>query len=314
MVSTRALGVLFLAWHLRRRLIDSTSLLRRQVMKGGELREFARHEKHQEPQFGRRANKHTLEAKWRLKVGRAALCEGCGVRTIAAAAGSSGAKAWKCGPCVRAMEQAYISALEKQERDYQLHQEEALAVGVTNSKFREEIQLNLHEIHKLHLLLKDSETQSLTTNSYIEQLMSHVQEQKLKHERMVQLQNQIMSENGRLHGSLQVASENLERTGHISRDLEFANQTVRDENQQLQDRIQQLLETVGALREELRGSFKSSQDAQENMSLERREWQAAMRTLQSENEDLRRRLHWLEKAQVDKSAKLSNLMAKTQIK
>ena len=40
----------------------------------------------------------------------------------------------------------------------------------------------------------------------------------------------------------------------------------------------------------------------------------AMRTLQSENEDLRRRLHWLEKSQVDKSAKLSNLMAKTQIK
>lgn len=65
----------------------------------------------------------------------------------------------------------------------------------------------------------------------MEQLLSHVSEQKLKHERMVQLQNQIMSENARLHGAIQVADDNLERTGHISRDLEFANQMVRDENQ-----------------------------------------------------------------------------------
>ena len=53
----------------------------------------------------------------------------------------------------------------------------------------------------------------------------------MKHERMVQLQNQIMSENARLHGGLQIAGNDLERTGHISRDLEFANQMVRDENQ-----------------------------------------------------------------------------------
>jgi hypothetical protein len=38
--------------------------------------------------------------------------------------------------------------------------------------------------------------------------------------------------------------------------------------------------------------------------------QGAMQTLQSENEDLRRRLHWLEKAQSDKTAKLNSLMAK----
>lgn len=63
------------------------------------------------------------------------------------------------------------------------------------------------------------------------QLLSNLVEQKLKHERMVQLQNQIMSENARLHGAVQVAGDNLERTGHISRDLEFANQAVRDENQ-----------------------------------------------------------------------------------
>lgn len=41
--------------------------------------------------------------------------------------------------------------------------------------------------------------------------------------------------------------------------------------------------------------------------------QGAMQTLQSENEDLRRRLHWLEKAQVDKTHKLQTLMAKVNI-
>ena len=237
-------------------------------------------------------------------------------------------------------------------------------------QFREEIQQNLHEITKLHILLKDGDLQSQTTNAYIEQvkylglcccfrfltptysfhyrysdkyvcvwqLLSHLAEQKMKHERMVQLQNQIMSENARLHGGLQIAGNDLERTGHISRDLEFANQMVRDENQRsayecwaaystnysltwlfrnrekrvyfrvashcltifsltisqlsrvvsslelnfppssifslrLQDRIQELLETVGALREELRGSFKSSEVALSNMTVERREWQ-----------------------------------------
>jgi hypothetical protein len=38
-----------------------------------------------------------------------------------------------------------------------------------------------------------------------------------------------------------------------------------------------------------------------------------MQTLQTENEDLRRRLCWLEKSQVDKSAKLKTLMAKANI-
>ena len=42
--------------------------------------------------------------------------------------------------------------------------------------------------------------------------------------------------------------------------------------------------------------------------------QGAIQTLQSENEDLRRRLHWLEKAQVDKTSKLNSLMAKAQIR
>lgn len=44
----------------------------------------------------------------------------------------------------------------------------------------------------------------------------------------------------------------------------------------LQDRIQQLLESVGALREELRDSFKSSQTALTSMTVERREWQVSL--------------------------------------
>lgn len=50
----------------------------------------------------------------------------------------------------------------------------------------------------------------------------------------------------------------------------------------LQDRIQGLLDTVGALREELRGSFKSSEVALANMNVERREWQVRHDTHQSD--------------------------------
>jgi len=75
-----------------------------QILKQAELRELRRHEERSAPSFGRRASR-PLEAKWRLTIPRSPLCEGCGVRTIAASEGSSGSKAWKCGPCVRAIEE-----------------------------------------------------------------------------------------------------------------------------------------------------------------------------------------------------------------
>ena len=100
--------------------------------------------------------------------------------------------------------------MEKQERNHQLQQEETLAIGVTNTKvnvvfeitvgvdnrcfslnvtyictfvninstrsfratlqFREEIQQNLHEISRLHIIVNDGESQSKTTNAYIEEV------------------------------------------------------------------------------------------------------------------------------------------------
>ena len=79
-----------------------------QILKQAELREFRKHEDRSTPSFGRRASR-PLEAKWRLNIPRSPLCEGCGVRTVAAAEGSSGSKAWKCGPCVRAIEEVASS-------------------------------------------------------------------------------------------------------------------------------------------------------------------------------------------------------------
>lgn len=81
-----------------------------QILKQAELREFRKHEDRSTPSFGRRASR-PLEAKWRLNIPRSPLCEGCGVRTVAAAEGSSGSKAWKCGPCVRAIEEVGCSLL-----------------------------------------------------------------------------------------------------------------------------------------------------------------------------------------------------------
>ena len=74
-----------------------------QILKQAELREFRKQED-RSASFGRRASR-PLEAKWRLNLPRSPLCEGCGGRTLAAAEGSSGSKAWKCGPCVRAIEE-----------------------------------------------------------------------------------------------------------------------------------------------------------------------------------------------------------------
>jgi len=53
-----------------------------------------------------------------------------------------------------------------------------------------------------------------------------------------------------------------------------------------------------SFRDELRESFKASADGREQLSAERREWQATVATLQQENEDLRRRLAWLERVKV----------------
>jgi len=82
-----------------------------QIRKQAELRElrkasggWKRHE------AGGRAPK-PLEAKWKLFVGRSPLCEGCG----GGRGGEGGSKVWKCGPCVRAVEDAYIRAMERQE-------------------------------------------------------------------------------------------------------------------------------------------------------------------------------------------------------
>jgi hypothetical protein len=80
-----------------------------QVSKQAELRELRKLDERSTPSFGRRASR-PLEAKWRLTIPRSPLCEGCGVRTVAAAEGSSGSKAWKCGPCVRAIEEVSYSS------------------------------------------------------------------------------------------------------------------------------------------------------------------------------------------------------------
>ena len=75
-----------------------------QILKQAELRELRKLDERAAPSYGRRASR-PLEAKWRLTIPRSPLCEGCGVRTVPAAEGSAGSKAWKCGPCVRAIEE-----------------------------------------------------------------------------------------------------------------------------------------------------------------------------------------------------------------
>ncbi len=195
------------------------------------------------------------------------------------------------------MEDAYIRAMERQETLFQKKQEEILSKGINNMRLEEENEKIRREVAKLQSSLHDSDSKNTTCTAQIEQLNAHIDDLKSEHGRMLDIQNQILEENSALHAAVQTANQELERCGYVSRDLEHANNVLRDENQTLQDRIEALLQTVSSQREELRGSFKASEQASQNLSAERREWQTTISTLQQENEDLRRRLAWLEKLQ-----------------
>jgi DNA repair exonuclease SbcCD ATPase subunit len=195
------------------------------------------------------------------------------------------------------VEDAYIRAMERQETLFQKKQEEILSKGINNMRLEEENEKIRREVAKLQSSLHDSDSKNTTCTAQIEQLNAHIDDLKSEHGRMLDIQNQILEENSALHAAVQTANQELERCGYVSRDLEHANNVLRDENQTLQDRIEALLQTVSSQREELRGSFKASEQASQNLSAERREWQTTISTLQQENEDLRRRLAWLEKLQ-----------------
>lgn len=209
--------------------------------------------------------------------------------------GSLGSKAWKCGPCVRAVEDAYMRAMEKQEVEFQRRQGEVLGKGVSNIRLQEDNERIRKVVAVLQSEVQDAQQSRTGALGQADHLRQHIKDLEFQHERMLDVQNQILSENASLHLAAQTANQELERSGHVSRDLEHANHFVRGENQTLQDRIQGLLETVSTLREEIRGSYKASEQATQNLSAERREWQTTISTLHAENEDLRRRLAWLER-------------------
>jgi chromosome segregation ATPase len=184
--------------------------------------------------------------------------------------------------------------MEGIEQGYEAGLQKGLATGVRNIQLKEEFQKRGYEIEKLTVLLHESESKLQASNTVIQQLVSQISENRQQHRRMADLQNQVMSENSRLHGTAQTAGTELERTSHVVRDLELANQVMRDENQALSERVQTLLGAVASLREELRGSFRGQEAATAQMAAERREWRAAQCALTGEAEDLRRRLRWLE--------------------
>eukprot|EP00960_Hanusia_phi_P033886 750700-Hanusia_phi.AAC.2 len=127
--------------------------------------------------------------------------------------------------------------------------------------------------------------------------MKHVKMGREKHESMVRLQSDILRENARLHTAAQSANEELKRSSHINRDLEYSNQKLREENDSLHARIAHLMETVTSLRSQLREHFEGSQHNSTAMRSERTEWERMFRTLETQNEELQRRVQWLENIQ-----------------
>ena len=241
--------------------------------------------------IGRRAPK-LLEAKWRISALRSPMCEGCGPSVCPPV--GYGSKSWKCGPCVRALEASYLRALEHMEQEYEIKLQKNLAIGVRNFQLQEEMHKRGNDIERLSLLLHEAESKLSARDALVEQMVQQLNDSRAQNRRMVELQAQVMSENERLHGSAQAAGSELERTSRVVRDLEHANQVLRDENQAQADHARALLDAIAGLREELRASFRGQEAAAAQVAAERREWREAQRALEAETDDLRRRLRWLE--------------------
>eukprot|EP00290_Baffinella_frigidus_P038692 CAMPEP_0180306916 /NCGR_PEP_ID=MMETSP0988-20121125/27395_1 /TAXON_ID=697907 /ORGANISM="non described non described, Strain CCMP2293" /LENGTH=285 /DNA_ID=CAMNT_0022289809 /DNA_START=167 /DNA_END=1025 /DNA_ORIENTATION=- len=237
-----------------------------------------------------------LETKWKAPAPRSAQCEGCGPGKWSPS-GAPSSRAWKCGPCARALEEAYMTRLERL-----AGAAASPAGGGDGAAGRRQ-----HRARGGHTALRGADRPpanpalrergaAATSHAYLEQLLAHVEQQEKQYKGVLALHNDTMGENARLHSTTEEASKELERTAHVTRDLEYANKVVRDENQVVQHRVQALLDTVGTLREELRAQFKTVQQTQANAAAERHDWHSAMKTLEGENEDLRRRLQWLERS------------------
>ncbi|KAJ1467300.1 hypothetical protein T484DRAFT_1859254 [Baffinella frigidus] len=113
-----------------------------------------------------------LETKWKAPAPRSAQCEGCGPGKWSPS-GAPSSRAWKCGPCARALEEAYMTRLERQEQLHLQREGEMVQLGVDNIALEEDKQRSAVQIDRLRILLFENEGRQATSHAYLEQLLAH---------------------------------------------------------------------------------------------------------------------------------------------
>mmetsp|Transcript_65855 Transcript_65855/g.156051 ORF Transcript_65855/g.156051 Transcript_65855/m.156051 type:complete len:196 (-) Transcript_65855:45-632(-) len=144
-----------------------------------------------------------LETKWKAPAPRSAQCEGCGPGKWSPS-GAPSSRAWKCGPCARALEEAYMTRLERQEQLHLQREGEMVQLGVDNIALEEDTQRSAVQIDRLRILLFENEGRQATSHAYLEQLLAHVEQQEKQYKGGLALQNDTMGENARLHSTTEV--------------------------------------------------------------------------------------------------------------
>eukprot|EP00960_Hanusia_phi_P033887 750700-Hanusia_phi.AAC.3 len=93
-----------------------------------------------------------MELKWKLRVPRSPFCRGCD-------ANKSGIP-WKCLPCVKAMELAYMEELQRQEELNSSLQQEIATMRVGAVGIQDRLQDKDKELAHLSIELNESESRS----------------------------------------------------------------------------------------------------------------------------------------------------------
>ena len=139
-----------------------------QIMKQKEMRDERKRSGPGVTAPGRAAQKLIpllLETKWKAPAPRSAQCEGCGPGKWTPA-GAPSSRAWKCGPCARALEEAYMTRLERQEKLHIQREGEMVQLGVDNIALEEDKQRSAVQIDRLRVLLFENEGRQVYPNRY----------------------------------------------------------------------------------------------------------------------------------------------------
>ena len=106
----------------------------------------------------------SLELKWKMRVPRSPFCRGCD--------GNKSGIPWKCLPCVKTMELAYMEELQRQEELNSNLQQEMLAIRVGEVSLRDRMHDKQKEVSQLSIELNESDSRSRIQSEHEQEVSS----------------------------------------------------------------------------------------------------------------------------------------------